>query len=639
MTTYYANFVTGSDAANGLTEGTAWKTIQKFLSTSLSDFPTVDLLYAKAGKIYVEDNGAGYLRHYSAAPNNSTKQCIIEGYTTTPGDGGTIQLSSKSNTRRLFANGPFASPAKLTLKNVQFLADATDNNPADGAVALNASGDALDIQDSNNNLSIECVNCSFAPVAGTPNGQCFVSAQPLAALGTRTLTLTNCNVNCAAAQTVGAVVADSFATVRITGSTILGPTQPQWAVDVKQFVTDVLIQNCTIGGGHGVRVSSIAQGQARTEVRLLNDTFTTAGQALEARERITGLRFENNTVDVDMSANRDYLLQIGLAPEPGSLTTRTSDTVGVITILQGHGLIVNELIDLEWTGGERHGVNVDSITPAAPNDLIGFSGGAGDVLPAAATAINIFDNEYARNIVFRNNVVRCNTTGPALSSVHLLYLGPRCDGGEVSHNTLLSETALPYALVVKGDNLSIHHNILHAKVALYVLGGQNNEIHNNTIVAMSGGAQPALLFGQDQYGYNPIWNRVTRNIIDGSGGTYAVSEAAGTDDLKTKFDENLLVAGSAGLARIQGTTLATLAALKTHWASLTLGQGGDAVSAMFPDNDAGSVEASPLYVNAAGLDFRLIARSPARGKAGVRQGAPIGAEAVIGAPIVVATIT
>lgn len=67
----------------------------------------------------------------------------------------------------------------------------------------------------------------------------------------------------------------------------------------------------------------------------------------------------------------------------GTLTTRTDDNTGVLTLGAGHTITTGMVIDLYWTGGVRYGMTVGTVSgTSVPIDL-----GAGDVLPAAATAI------------------------------------------------------------------------------------------------------------------------------------------------------------------------------------------------------------------------------------------------------------
>ena len=71
------------------------------------------------------------------------------------------------------------------------------------------------------------------------------------------------------------------------------------------------------------------------------------------------------------------------AAKTGTLTTRTDNTDGELTMSASHGITTGATIDIYWSGGSRYGVTVGTVaTNAVP-----ISGGAGDNLPIATTAI------------------------------------------------------------------------------------------------------------------------------------------------------------------------------------------------------------------------------------------------------------
>lgn len=72
--------------------------------------------------------------------------------------------------------------------------------------------------------------------------------------------------------------------------------------------------------------------------------------------------------------------------EAGSLTTRTSDSVGTITMTEAlHTIATGNTIDIYWSGGVRYAVTVGTVSTTS----VPISGGSGDVLPAAATAVTV----------------------------------------------------------------------------------------------------------------------------------------------------------------------------------------------------------------------------------------------------------
>jgi hypothetical protein len=66
------------------------------------------------------------------------------------------------------------------------------------------------------------------------------------------------------------------------------------------------------------------------------------------------------------------------AAKSGTLSTRTSDTEGTLTLEAGHGVQTGDTVDVYWDGGRRYDVVVGTVSG---ND-VPISGGAGDVLPA-----------------------------------------------------------------------------------------------------------------------------------------------------------------------------------------------------------------------------------------------------------------
>lgn len=83
--------------------------------------------------------------------------------------------------------------------------------------------------------------------------------------------------------------------------------------------------------------------------------------------------------------------QIGQGPvtvaaaKAGTLDTRSTDTTGIIGST-AHGMTDGDVMDIYWDGGRRYDVDVVAGTDT---DNITFSGGTGDVLPAATTAVTV----------------------------------------------------------------------------------------------------------------------------------------------------------------------------------------------------------------------------------------------------------
>jgi len=89
------------------------------------------------------------------------------------------------------------------------------------------------------------------------------------------------------------------------------------------------------------------------------------------------------------------------AAEAGDLTTRTSDTIGTLTVDDsGHSITTGVRLDIYWTAGTRRGVLVGIVSGSS----IPFTGGAGDVLPTNLTAITCAVPEEADVFVDGTNV-------------------------------------------------------------------------------------------------------------------------------------------------------------------------------------------------------------------------------------------
>ena len=69
----------------------------------------------------------------------------------------------------------------------------------------------------------------------------------------------------------------------------------------------------------------------------------------------------------------------------GNISTRTSATVGTLTLAASHGITTGLTIDMSWAGGNRAGVAVGTVAV----DSVPITGGTGDDLPTADTAVTV----------------------------------------------------------------------------------------------------------------------------------------------------------------------------------------------------------------------------------------------------------
>lgn len=73
------------------------------------------------------------------------------------------------------------------------------------------------------------------------------------------------------------------------------------------------------------------------------------------------------------------------AAKPATLTTRTDNDTGTLTLATGHGFVNGDVVDLYWAAGKRRGMTVGSAT----GTTLVADGGSGDNLPTAATALTV----------------------------------------------------------------------------------------------------------------------------------------------------------------------------------------------------------------------------------------------------------
>ena len=114
--------------------------------------------------------------------------------------------------------------------------------------------------------------------------------------------------------------------------------------------------------------------------------------------QVAGLSFpESRAVSANFAILHDALIAGGAA---ATLTVRTDNTSGSITASTGHGITTAQVVDLYWVGGQRRGVIVGTVA----TNVIPFSGGLGDVLPAAAFAVVVSPRTQLPASVIGNNI-------------------------------------------------------------------------------------------------------------------------------------------------------------------------------------------------------------------------------------------
>ena len=93
----------------------------------------------------------------------------------------------------------------------------------------------------------------------------------------------------------------------------------------------------------------------------------------------------------DLTVAAQVTLPAGLA---GTLTTRTDNDTGVVTVASGHGITAADTVDVYWSGGRRYGVDVTAVG----GTTISIDIGSGDNLPSASTAV-VICKQVAANVM------------------------------------------------------------------------------------------------------------------------------------------------------------------------------------------------------------------------------------------------
>jgi hypothetical protein len=105
----------------------------------------------------------------------------------------------------------------------------------------------------------------------------------------------------------------------------------------------------------------------------------------------------------------------------GSLTTRSTNTTGIITTDANHGLAGTERLGVFWTGGRAYQVSITGHTA----NTITISCAAGDNLPAQDTAVNVSVCQEVTGLSFAGSSLAqllITSTQPGL--VELFSSGP-----------------------------------------------------------------------------------------------------------------------------------------------------------------------------------------------------------------------
>lgn len=107
---------------------------------------------------------------------------------------------------------------------------------------------------------------------------------------------------------------------------------------------------------------------------------TTSGKRLYETITRIGRDFEQLVTDQGVMAQAKA--------HPGTLTTRTDNDTGVITLGSDHQVVVGDVVNVSWNGGSRTGMAVTNVT----NGAVTVDTGTGTVLPTQGDTTMVIEH-------------------------------------------------------------------------------------------------------------------------------------------------------------------------------------------------------------------------------------------------------
>jgi len=148
---------------------------------------------------------------------------------------------------------------------------------------------------------------------------------------------------------------------------------------------------------------------------------------------IAGRTLKNDPLSLTADADAGYEITLPAA-KAGTLSTRTGDGEGILTLTEGHGLSSGNVVDIHWSGGCRYNVTLDS----DDTTTVGFDDtptASGDVLPAAETVIYVTTRTQINCAIDGDNVamfgVNCD------QNAHVLF--EDADGDDIKAYRLTAD--------------------------------------------------------------------------------------------------------------------------------------------------------------------------------------------------------
>ena len=138
------------------------------------------------------------------------------------------------------------------------------------------------------------------------------------------------------------------------------------------------------------------------------------------------------------------------AGKSGTLTTRTDDNTGVVTVASGHGITASDTVDVYWATGRRYGVDVTT----AGATTLDIDLGSGDNLPAQSTAVVIVKQVVVNKAIDGDNVEIIGFLAELAAStgfgVRITFFDAVSGGGSAVGNGIDLDPNSPFVLDIEG---------------------------------------------------------------------------------------------------------------------------------------------------------------------------------------------
>lgn len=144
-------------------------------------------------------------------------------------------------------------------------------------------------------------------------------------------------------------------------------------------------------------------------------------------------------------------LQVTLpAGKSGTLTTRTDNNTGVVTVAAGHGITAADTVDVYWSTGRRYGVDVTAVG----GTTIDIDLGSGDNLPAQSTAVVVVKQVVVNKAIDGDNVAIIGFLAELAAStgfgVRITFFDAVSAGGSAVGNGIDLDPNSPFVLDIEG---------------------------------------------------------------------------------------------------------------------------------------------------------------------------------------------